>query len=41
VPSPDTVYGSRYADVQRFPRGATLLPLAASITPVAVTDLML
>ena len=41
VPSPAAVYGSSYADVQRFPRGATVFPLAASTTPVVVTDLMI
>jgi Uma2 family endonuclease len=41
VPSADAVFGSSYADVQRFPRGATVFPLAASTTPVVVTDLMI
>ena len=41
VPSPAAVYGSSYADVQRFPRGVTVFPLAASTTPVVVTDLMI
>jgi CubicO group peptidase (beta-lactamase class C family) len=41
VAEPQGKYGSSYADVQRFPRGATVFPLAASTTPVVVTDLMI
>ena len=41
VPAPDAIFGWRYADVQRFERGATISLAAVGTISIAVTDLLL
>lgn len=40
VPSPEALFGWRYAAVQRLGRGATVFPVAVPTAPIVVADLL-